>query len=248
MNNSDNFGDRMKGYENTYRLYIPKRLPVIIRIDGCHFHQFTKGLDKPFDEGLSSAFWETGKYMAREMGAKLVYHQSDEISILLTDYDTISRESWFKNNLQKMISVSASMATAKFNEEIKKFYPKKTLATFDSRIWVLPHDEVCNYFLWRQQDASKNSISMVAQNNFKHEELQKLNSSQLQEKLFSERGINWNDLPVWQKRGICIKQEPHIVRGAIRMKWEVDHNTPIFSKDRIYVNQFVYLDKEVKNE
>ena len=146
----DDFGKRMKTYENSYRFTLPRRMPVILRIDGCHFHTFTKGMDKPFDDKLIEAFWETCKFLGENiMGAKLIYHQSDEISILITNYDTIQTDSWFSNNIQKMVSVSASMAAAKFNEVIRKSYPDKELAFFDSRAWIIPQDEVNNYFTWR---------------------------------------------------------------------------------------------------
>lgn len=135
------------------------------------------------------------------------------------------------------------MATAKFNEEMRKIAADKPLATFDSRAWVLPHDEVANYFVWRQQDATKNSISMVAQANFPHQELQGLDGKQLQDKLFLEREINWNDLPVWQKRGVCITRQPYYNGEALRSKWDVDDETPIFSQNREYLNQYVYFDK-----
>ncbi|WP_145409987.1 tRNA(His) guanylyltransferase Thg1 family protein [Paenibacillus xylanexedens] len=241
----DDFGNRMKGYENTFRQSLPQRLPIIIRIDGCHFHTFTRGLKKPFDEALTGALWETSKYLAQNiMGCKLVYHQSDEISLLLTNYDKLTTKSWFENNLQKMVSVSASMATAKFNEVIRDHYPAKPLATFDSRAWVLPPDEVTNYFLWRQQDATKNSISMVAQAHFPHNELQGLDGKSLQDKLFLEKGINWNDLPIWQKRGACITKQFYKKGEAMRSKWDVDFETPIFSQDREYINQYVYLQKD----
>lgn len=241
----DSFGDRMKSYENSYRLFLPKRLPVVIRIDGCHFHTYTKGLNRPFDEKLADAFWETCKYLASNIqGAKLVYHQSDEISILITNYDKLTTQSWFENNLQKMASVSASLATAKFNEVMKKHYPEKGLATFDSRVYVLPHDEVTNYFLWREQDATKNSISMLAHHHFSNKELHKLNGSQKQDKLMLEKGINWNDLEVWKKRGVCIVKKEHQVNNTTRRKWEVDFNIPIFSQDRDYINQYVYHSKE----
>ena len=241
----DDFGNRMKGYENIFRQTLPQRLPVIIRIDGSHFHTFTRGMKKPFDEELIQVFWETCKYLAENiMGCKLVYHQSDEISILLTNYDKLTTQSWFENNLQKMVSVSASMATAKFSELIHKGNPNKELATFDSRAWVLPQDEVTNYFLWRQQDATKNSIAMVAQANFPHKELQGLDGKKLQDKLFLEKGINWNDLPVWQKRGACITKQNYKKGEVIRSKWDVDLNTPIFSQNREYINQYVYLSKD----
>lgn len=241
----DDFGNRMKEYENAFRQTLPRRLPVVLRIDGCHFHTFTRGLIKPFDENLTNALWETAKYLAENvMGCKLVYHQSDEISLLLTNYDKLTTESWFQNNIQKIVSVSASMATAKFNQEIQKVYPDKPLATFDSRAWVLPLDEVANYFLWRQQDASKNSISMVAQANFPHIQLQGLNGKQLQDKLFLEKGINWNDLPTWQKRGVCITKQDYFKGDAQRSKWDVDLDIPIFSQDRDYINKYVNMSKD----
>ncbi|UNK20698.1 tRNA(His) guanylyltransferase Thg1 family protein [Paenibacillus sp. N3/727] len=241
----DDFGNRMKGYENIFRQVLPQRLPVIIRIDGCHFHTFTCGMRKPFDESLTNALWETCKYLAQNiMGCKLIYQQSDEISILLTNYDKLTTQSWFDNNLQKIVSVSASMATAKFNEVIKEYYPDRPFAAFDSRAWVVPHDEVTNYFLWRQQDATKNSISMVAQANFSHEQLQCLDGKKLQDKLFLEKGINWNDLPVWQKRGVCITKQYFKKGEATCSKWDVDFDTPIFSQNREYINQYVYQQKD----
>ncbi|WP_435307507.1 tRNA(His) guanylyltransferase Thg1 family protein [Sebaldella termitidis] len=238
----DDFGKRMKTYENSYRFTLPRRMPVILRIDGCHFHTFTRGMDKPFDDKLIEAFWETCKFLGENiMGAKLIYHQSDEISILITNYDTIQTDSWFSNNLQKMASVSASMAAAKFNEVIRKSYPDKELAFFDSRAWVIPQDEVNNYFTWRQQDASKNSISMAAFANFAHKDLYGLSGNQLQEKLFSEKGINWDKFPTWKKRGACIIKKEYLKENAMRRRWETDLDIPLFSKDRNYVERFVYL-------
>lgn len=245
----DNLGDRMKGYENAYRIKLPGRLPVLLRIDGKAFHTYTKGMKRPFDEDLANAMWETTKFLCENIqGAKVGYTQSDEITILLTNYEKTTTDSWFDNNLQKMCSVAASMATAKFNEVIHKVYPDKGLALFDARAWVVPHSDVNNAFLWREIDASKNSISMVAQANFPHKSLQGLNGSQLQDKLFLEKGINWNDLPVWQKRGVAIirKQKPKTViyngeeKTVMRNVWEVDHDTPIFSKDTNYIEQYVY--------
>jgi len=238
----DKFGDRMKGYEDSYRIKLPKRMPIIVRIDGKAFHSYTRGMKKPFDEDLTNAMWETCKYLTQNvMGCKIAYHQSDEISLLLTNYDKLTTESWFDNNLQKIVSIASSLATAKFNEIMLEKYPEKQLALFDARAWVLPQDEVCNYFLWRQQDATKNSISMVAQANFPHKQLQGLNGKQMQDKLMLEKDINWNDLDIWKKRGVCIIKEFNMKNGALRSKWEVDLNTPIFSQDREYINQYVYL-------
>ncbi|BEU14811.1 putative tRNA-His guanylyltransferase [Bacillus phage CM1] len=243
----DKFGNRMKGYENAYRTKLPQRLPVIVRIDGKAFHTYTKGMNRPFDSTLAYAMWETCKYLTKNvMGCKLAYTQSDEISLLITNYEKLTTQSWFDNNLQKIVSVAASLATAKFNEVMRETYPDKELALFDARAWVVPQDEVNNYFLWRQQDATKNSISMVAQANFPHKSLQGLNGGQLQDKLLLERDINWNDLPVWQKRGVCIVKEIYTKNGALRSRWAVDENTPIFSQDTDYINGLVYPVKEEK--
>ncbi|AFQ96452.1 putative tRNA-His guanylyltransferase [Bacillus phage vB_BceM_Bc431v3] len=243
----DKFGNRMKGYENAYRIKLPQRMPVIVRIDGKAFHTYTKGMKRPFDENLADAMWETCMYLAEEvMGCKLAYTQSDEISLLITNYDKLTTQSWFDNNLQKIVSVAASLATAKFNEIMGIYYPKRGLALFDARAWVLPQDEVNNYFLWRQQDATKNSISMVAQANFPHKSLQGLNGKQMQDKLMLEKNLNWNDLPVWQKRGVCIVKEVYTKNGALRSRWAVDDNTPVFSQDTDYINGLVYPVKEEK--
>jgi tRNA(His) 5'-end guanylyltransferase len=142
-----------------------------------------------------------------------------------------------------MVSVAASMATAKFNEVMRIKYPEKEFATFDARVWVLPKEEVCNYFLWRQQDATKNSISMVAQAYFNHKELQGLNGDQMKTKLLLEKDVNWNELPVWQKRGVCITEQLYMKEEIERKIRDVDHETPIFSQDREYIEQYVFLTK-----
>lgn len=247
MGKKDEFGDRMKAYENSYRTKLPKRMPVVIRIDGKAFHTYTKGMKKPFDLDLTDALWETSKFLCKNIvGCKLAYHQSDEISLLLTNYDKLTTEPWFDNNLQKIVSVSASLATAKFNEIMRQKYPEKELAFFDARAWVLPQDEVCNYFLWRQQDATKNSISMVAQSQFSPSRLNKLNGSQKQDLLMLEKGINWNELEVWKKRGICITKKEFFKGETLRTHWVVDHETPIFSQDRNYINQYVYSEEKTE--
>ncbi|SHE68794.1 tRNA(His)-5'-guanylyltransferase [Seinonella peptonophila] len=242
MKKFDDFGKRMKEYEHAFRFYLPKRMPVVIRIDGCHFHSYTKSFTKPFDEQLIEAFWETGKFLGQQiMGCKLVYHQSDELSLLLTNYDKMNTESWFGNNLQKIVSVSASLATAKFNEMIQRQNINPILATFDSRAWILPQQEVDNYFIWRQQDAIKNSISMVAQSQFSAKQLHGLNTKQLLEKLRVERNINWADLPIWQQRGVCLVKKQHIKNNATRSIWDVDLETPDFLQERPYINQHIYI-------
>jgi tRNA(His) 5'-end guanylyltransferase len=278
----DDLGTRMKGYEHNSRHYLMNKTPVIIRIDGKAFHTFTRGMKKPFDGILMHVMWETTKYLCENIqNCKLGYTQSDEISLLLIDYNNIQSNSWFENNIQKITSISASMATLAFNkffaEEVNRLQRISTIgalwtdedenylrvlekklntALFDSRVYNLPREEVENYFIWRQQDASRNSIQMVAQSNFSHKELQNKSCNKLQDKLFLEKGINWNDLPIYEKRGMCIKrfQVPKTVvtpKGTItvnRSVWDFDDAIPIFSKDREYITQYVYPTTDINDE
>lgn len=250
MKNS--FGDRMKGYENVNRYYLTKRMPLIIRLDGVHFHTFTKGLDEPYDNYFCQAMQYTmGSLVEQISGAKFAYTQSDEISILITDYDNLNTEPWFGKNLQKIVSVSSSLATYYFNkhlDSITRFLPPETpivkahqdkLAIFDARAFILPKDEVCNYFLWRERDCIRNSIQSAGHAHFSHSSLMNLNCDQIQEKLFSEKGINWAHYPSFFKNGCCARK----VDG----RWELDYNIPVFSQDRNYINQYVYLEED-KNE
>lgn len=220
-------GDRMKEfYEDRTRTYLPRRTYTIIRIDGKAFHTYTKGLDEPFDEKFVSDMDETAKFLCEKIqGTKLAFVQSDEISILVTDFDLLNTAAWFDGNIQKITSISASLATAKFNE----LRPGK-LAYFDSRVFTIPSlAEVINYFIWRQQDTTRNSISAVARTLYSDKELQGKNSSQLQELCF-QKGVNWNDLPVKLKRGRLILKETYEKQGSLRARW-VSTEPAIFTKD-----------------
>lgn len=264
-------GDRIKDYENISRIYLTKGLPIIIRIDGKAFHTFTKGFQKPFDDILINSMWNTCKDIAKNMqGCRVVYHQSDEMSFLL-DKDQVSP--WFENNLQKIVSVSASMATLAFNKyfseevdksfemyenhkdketflEYYKIYKKRiNTALFDSRVFILPENEVVNYFIWRQQDAMRNSIQMVGRANFSHKELDKKSGNDIQEMLFKEKNINFSDLPSFKKHGACIHKEQYILNNeerTVRSHWVVDENIPCFSSDRNYIENFLKSDDKTE--
>ncbi len=233
----DDLGDRMKdNYENIFRVLLPRRMPMIIRVDGKAFHTLTSNMKRPFDDGMIDAMTYTAKYLCENIqNAKLAYVQSDEISVLLTDYDRLATEAWFDRNLQKMVSVSAAFATLAFNKKIVDHYPDKA-GVFDSRAFVVPREEVCNYFLWRQNDATRNSVQMLARANFSHKDLHKLNNSDIQDKLMLEKGINWNDCPTHKKRGACVKK--------IGEGWAVDFEPPIFSRERGYINDLLEPEEE----
>jgi tRNA(His) guanylyltransferase len=198
----DSLGDRMKGYEQCYKPVLTHRSPVIIRLDGKAFHTFTRGMDKPFDQHMINAMAESAQYVASNIqGFKMGYVQSDEVSLLLTDYDNIDTEGWFDYELNKIVSISASLMTTSF----KNFYPDK-MPVFDARCFVLPRDEVANYFLWRAKDWGRNSIQMLSQSHFSSKILHRKKTADMHELLHS-KGINWNDLSTQLKNGTWITKD-----------------------------------------
>jgi tRNA(His) guanylyltransferase len=233
-------GQRMKeNYEDRTRIKLPRRTNVIIRLDGKAFHTFTRNLNRPFDHRLMSAMHQTSAYICSEIqGSKLSYTQSDEISIWLTDYDTLQTDMWFDGNIQKMCSVAASLTTAYFN----RTFSSDQLAVFDARVFVIPKvDEVVNYFIWRQQDASRNSVHMLARSLYSHKECMNKNNSQLQD-MIHEKGKNWNDLTTPEKRGVCVLKKKINIEtedGDLvnRNIWYIDEDIPIFSQNRQYITE-----------
>ncbi len=271
-NKRDSLGDRMKEYyENRAKTYLTRRMPVIIRLDGKAFHTFTKGLKKPYDEIFHNTMNATMKYLCEHIqGCKLGYTQSDEITLLLTDDDTLDTDAWFDNNVQKICSVSASMATLAFNKYFREFteeyltsdawvnhYWEKDVeqyantlrkavekgAMFDSRCFNIPKDEVVNCFIWRSQDAVRNAIQMLGQCNFSHKELHGKSCNNIQDMLMTQKGINFNDMPTEFKRGVCCYKRLAEKNGTIRSEWFIDKEIPIFTQDRDYVEKRFHKEK-----
>ena len=218
-------GDRMKLFEDAHRIHLPPRMPIIIRVDGKAFHTLTRGCNKPFDDGIASAIDAAAiKLLEVVQTSRMAFAQSDEISLLLINYNRQDSEPWFDNNLQKMVSVSAAAASVGFTAAWSE------PALFDSRAFVLTPQEVANYFLWRQQDSTRNSIHMVARSLYSHNQLVGKNVSEMQEMIF-QKGINWNDY------------EPYWKRGRVITKEGVDRNIPIFSEDRQYIEKFLVVEE-----
>src|SRR5258706_22375 len=172
---NDELGTRMKEfYENRSQSYLARRIPAIIRIDGKAFHTFTNKFTKPFDNVMIKSMQLTAKKLCAQIqGAKIAYTQSDEISLLLTDWDNLKTDAWFDYNIQKITSVSASMTTLYFNNIFAEICTveqsdKIDTALFDARVFSIPKEDVNNYFWWRQIDCIRNSIQMLAQSNFSH--------------------------------------------------------------------------------
>lgn len=218
----DELGSRMKeNYEKRGRHYLTRRTPVILRLDGKAFHTFTKEFKYPFDSDLSFMMTQTAKYLCKNVqGAKMAYVQSDEISILITDYDNFKTDAWFNYETSKMNSVASSMCTAQFNHERLKIRLQgkgltlgKSMddefgksANFDCRAFNIPPNEVPNYFRWRFMDWRRNSISMLANSLFSAKQLHKKNQKDMYD-MCLEKGTNWDELnPLW-KNGTLIHKD-----------------------------------------
>jgi tRNA(His) guanylyltransferase len=195
-------GDRMKGYENVNRTYLMRRTPVIIRLDGKAFHTYTKSCDKPYDRGLHEVRKSVLEYLCNNIqGCIIGYSQSDELSLVLKDWQTYTTSAWFDNNLQKLVSVSASMCTMKWNLEAICVDNLGLNAIFDSRAFNVPKEEVVNYLVWRQQDWERNSVQMLAQSFYSQKQLHGLSCPELITKVEEEKGIIWGNLEPWKKQG-----------------------------------------------
>ena len=226
-NKNNSLNVRMKeNYENRAKTYLTRRCPVIIRLDGRSFHTFLKGFKKPYDEIFHSAMNATMKYLCENIqGCKIGYTQSDEITLFLTDYESLASDAWFDYNVQKMCSIAASMATLAFNRILEGEiynYGRKRLssnfdeeyygtvrkkiavgAMFDARVFNIPKEEVTICFVWRQKDATRNAIQMLGQTYFSQSQLSGKSNSDIQDMLMLEKGVNFNDMPVEFKRGTC---------------------------------------------
>jgi tRNA(His) 5'-end guanylyltransferase len=207
---NDALGTRMKGYEmaEAGRRLMPL-LPVMIRLDGQCFHTFCKGLERPYDEGMSLLMTETTAHLVRKFNAVIGYTQSDEISLILY-VDNMKSQLPYNGRIQKLIGDGATSASSFFKENLMPYLPDKVGKDpqFDCRVWNVPSkEEAVNSIMWREFDATKNSISMAAQSMFSHKELQGKNGSEMQDMMMLEKGVNWNDYPAFFKRGTYFQRK-----------------------------------------
>lgn len=254
----DDLGIRMKDfYESIPKTKLMRRTPAAIRIDGKAFHTFTRGMKKPFDFVLMEGMQKTMQYLCENIqGCVLGYTQSDEITLILIDYKKLTSSAWLDYEVQKMCSIAASMATMAFNryfaEAVKNCSSEdevyltvlqnavKKGAMFDARCFNIPKEEVCNLIYWRQLDAMRNSIQMLGQANFSHKQLQGKSCNQIQDMLVLEKGMNWNDLDPYLKRGCCCIRQKEAEDG--RPNWLIDLEIPIFKgDDREYIENLIFI-------
>ncbi len=233
---ADDIGDRFKDYEKCFDFALPRRMPMVIRVDGRGFHGLK--LVKPFDSVFFECMAETAQKLCEEIqGAVLAYFQSDEISIIARDDMRNGTMPWMGKRLSKVTSLSAALASVSFND-----IGSYGLRQFDSRAFVLPDlSEVTNYLIWRQQDATRNSVSMAAHAAFSHKSLHGQGTNMMLDRLRLEAGRPWEDTPVHFKRGAMVrpvkilKQVPQTGEACERREWRVDLNIPIFTQDRGYI-------------
>lgn len=214
MTDKTRLGDRMKSYEQTTRAVLPRRTYTLIRVDGRSFHTYLSGAVKPYDFGFMAEMDEVAMALCKEIsGAEFAFVQSDEISVLVTDFATNNTQPWFGGVVQKMASISAARASV----TLSRIRSDEQPALFDSRVFTIPDpSEVAAYFIWRQRDCVKNSIAMAAQSFFTHQELHGVNTEQMQELLWSKAGVNWTDYPAGAKRGRVIVKTGGDKPGSFR--------------------------------
>lgn len=216
MSDNTALGDRMKRYEHTTRHLAPPRCYSLLRVDIRAAHSYLAKAEKPFDTQFMTDMDRVAEALCLEItGAVLAYTQSDEISVLFHDFAGLNTQPWFGGVMAKQISIAAGLASA----TLMALRPGR-LAMFDARVWHMSDPvEVANYFVWRQRDAVRNSIQMLAQSKFPHSQLQGLNTDQLQELLYQEHGINWAKLPIGQKRGRITRRDGSTVHMDGRSLW-----------------------------
>ena len=202
----------------------------------------------------------TMKYLCENIqGCVLGYTQSDEITLVLIDYQTLETSAWFDYEVQKMCSVSASMATLAFNNYFNEYYlesiaekcgeldnydlahdaARKKGAMFDSRCFNIPKEEVTNCILWRQLDAERNSINTLAQSLFSHKSLHGLGRKEIIAKMETEKGVIWENLPTTQKRGSCCVKKTEVAK-----EWVEDVGNNLVVVHREY-NSYWFVDNEI---
>lgn len=257
MSVAETLSDRMKEYENITQTKLIKKQPVIIRLDGKAFHTFTKNLTKPFDIDLSKAFEYTCIKLKEKIdNVKFIYSQSDEISLLLTDLDKLTTDAWYDYRIQKIVSVSASLATMYFNEYVDKicnnykelydytgneeykaksiiWQSKKYKASFDSRAFNLPMFEISNYLIYRIKDAIRNSKQALGQSYFSHKELSNKSANDIISMVKECSGIDWNELSNRQKQGFCLYKDKDT------NKWIFDEDIPDIVNNREFIDRHI---------
>lgn len=247
--------DRFKRYEASYDFRLPPRTYTIVRLDGRGFSKFTKDMRKPFDNTFSDSMDFAAIKLCEKFNPKFAYTQSDEISLLFTDFENIEAEQIFDGKVQKLCSLTAGLASVKFNQYLMSknllngrlmLFEEDILnfntGEFDARVFIIPDfREVSNYFVHRQQDCTRNSISMAADEVCGKGATKGKCGADKQEMMF-QKGVNWNDYKTKYKRGTVITKEIYTKdtsNGPVtRSKW-VSVETPIFTQEKDFLYNMI---------
>ena len=249
---NDDIGTRMKEYEGVASRKFMRRTPLIIRLDGKAFHTYLRPLKQrvktePWDGDYHQTMVQTTQYLANNIqNVVAAYSQSDEITLLLTDWQELTSQQWFGGKQSKIESVAASMATGAFNKYAQSTglanHTNHDFAMFDARAFNIPKEDVCNNFIWRQQDAARNSVQMLGHFHFSNKQMHGKNNSAIQDMLMLERSINWNHIETWKKRGFCVMRNTETVdehTTTLIPGFTIDEEIPIFTKDRNYIEKYL---------
>lgn len=236
---------RIRDYEDAYRIKLPKRTPVIIRVDGKAFHTLTRGLRRPWDSRFIECMNWAAESLCREIqGAQLAYVQSDEITVFVRNYDKFSTSPWFDNNLQKMCSVSAGIAASAFNTRVLTTIYSIPSAVFDSRVFAVPREEVANVFIDRQIDCIRNSKLSLGQHVIGKKKIHGMDQNDITEALLRDHNVNWDKENSWHKYGRVVCKEPVGKAEGFHLAWLIMKETPVFKDDREMIDKLVWPKNE----
>jgi tRNA(His) 5'-end guanylyltransferase len=237
-------GIRIKeNYEQAFKIKLPARMPVLLRVDGKSFSKYTKSLGQ-LNENFNCAMDNVALALCENIqGATVAYVQSDEVTVFIHNYKKLSSSSWFGNNIQKMVSVAASIAGTTMTLESTNLFGKIKPAYFDARVFVVPEAEFNNAFLDRQQDAIRNSIQMLARTLFSSKQLHRKGMLKQKQMILTKEPHDWEKLPISMQRGRCLYRILDSVninnKPVTRSKWVVDKLIPVFSEDPVYLERFL---------
>lgn len=243
MSTEVTLADRMKSLETASRTRLDDRVPVILRVDGKAFHTLLRGVEA-HTESVNNVMDRVAFELCKNVqGAQIAYVQSDEVSVLIHSYKRPESCAWFDNQVQKMCSVAASIAATTFTIFSSDIFGVSKVALFDARVFNVPEHEVCNYFIWRQQDAIRNSVSGQARRFFSHKELQNKNSQEMKEML-DAASHSWNSLSLGQQRGRCVYRSSWRSNNELRQAWLTNPFIPMFVEDRKFIDNFLAKEAE----
>lgn len=231
----DTLSERMQGYKAAFDQVLTGRMPVIAHVDGIGFSKYTRNCDKPFDQALGDLMIETAvDIVERVQGAVLAYTQSDEITVLLHGYKTHQTTPFRGNRVQKLVSEMSGPTSAFFTRHSHRIWDEGRLegvkeAAFAAAVFLVPENDVNNFFLWRQKDAIRNSVQMLTRSLYSHKQVDRKKVADMKA-MCKEKGRAWEDLDLRWQRGACV------FRGETGVVW-VDKSVPLFNKDVSYVER-----------